>query len=88
MIAQRLVQAHRLQERGVEPRQQLGCHDDNLQRIFGIAEMVKQLFFRTSVALVVCILIFAAVDRHDDVRCLNLNTGRLCRFDFLNRVNF
>ena len=70
MIAQRFVQVHRLQDRGVESRQQFGCNDNNLQRILGVAETVKQLFFGISVTLIDGILILAAVDRHDDVRCL------------------
>ena len=42
VVAQRLVEVHRLQDRRVEAGQQLGGDDEDLQRVVGVAEAVEQ----------------------------------------------
>ena len=42
MVAQRLVEVHRLQDRRVEAGQQLRGDDEDLERIVGVAEAVEQ----------------------------------------------
>ncbi len=45
VVAQRLVQVHDLEDRRVEAREQLRGDDEQLQRIVGIAEAIKELLF-------------------------------------------
>ena len=70
MVAQRLVEVHRLQDRRVEAGEQLRGDDQDLERVGGIAEAVEQLLLGVPVTAVGRVLVLAAVHRHDDVRRL------------------
>ena len=61
VVAQRLVEVHRLQDRRVEAGQQLGGDDEDLQRIGWVAEAVEQLLLGVPVAAVGRVLVLAAV---------------------------
>ena len=50
VVAQRLVEVHRLQDRRVEAGQQLGGDDEDLQRVGWVAEAVEQLLPRRAIA--------------------------------------
>ena len=52
VVPQRLVQIHRLQYRRVEPGEELGRDDQELQRIVRIAEAIEQLLLLVAAPVV------------------------------------
>jgi hypothetical protein len=66
VVAQRLVQVHRLQDRRVEARQQLGRDDEQLERVVGIAEAIEELLLLVATARVGLEALVAAAGRDDD----------------------
>ena len=52
VVAERLVEVHRLEDRRVEARQQLGRDDEDLERIGRIAEAFEEFFLRITLPVV------------------------------------
>ena len=50
VVAQRLVEVHRLQDRRVEAGQELGGDDEDLEWVSGVAEAVEQLLLGVALA--------------------------------------
>ena len=64
MVPQRLVEVHRLEDRGIEAGGELRGDDDDLQRVIWISEAVEQLLFGITVTSVFGVLGLATIYRH------------------------
>ena len=67
MVPQRLIQIHRLEDRGIEASEELRGYDENLQGVVRISEAIEQSLFSVSVAPVRGVLFLATAYGHDDV---------------------
>ena len=63
VVAQRLVEVHRLKDGRIEPCQQLRRDDDDLQWVLRIAEPVKQLLLGIPITLVGGVVGFTGCSR-------------------------